>query len=69
MDDLNLIRGDCLEEMPRLEAGSVNAIIADLPYGTTACEWDSIIPLVDSPPSLLTARCRTLAGRKGQRQS
>jgi site-specific DNA-methyltransferase (adenine-specific) len=31
--------------MPLLEAGSVDAIITDLPYGTTACEWDSIIPL------------------------
>ena len=31
--------------MPTLEAGSVDAIITDLPYGTTACEWDSIIPL------------------------
>ena len=31
--------------MPLLEAGSIDAIITDLPYGTTACEWDSIIPL------------------------
>ena len=31
--------------MPTLEAGSVDAILADLPYGTTACSWDSIIPL------------------------
>jgi site-specific DNA-methyltransferase (adenine-specific) len=41
-----LYHGDCLEIMPTLEAGSVDAIITDLPYGTTACEWDSIIPLV-----------------------
>lgn len=40
-----LYKGDCLEVMPQLEAGSVDAIITDLPYGTTACEWDSIIPL------------------------
>jgi len=40
-----LYKGDCLEIMPTLEAGSVDAIITDLPYGTTACEWDSIIPL------------------------
>jgi site-specific DNA-methyltransferase (adenine-specific) len=40
-----LYKGDCLEIMPQLEAGSVDAIITDLPYGTTACEWDSIIPL------------------------
>lgn len=31
--------------MPTLQAGSIDAIITDLPYGTTACEWDSIIPL------------------------
>lgn len=40
-----LYKGDCLEIMPQLEAGSVDAIITDLPYGTTACDWDSIIPL------------------------
>lgn len=31
--------------MPQLEAGSVDAIITDLPYGTTACAWDVVIPL------------------------
>lgn len=40
-----LFRGDCLEVMPTLEAGSVDAIITDLPYGTTQCDWDAIIPL------------------------
>lgn len=45
MTDYRLFCGDCLEIMPTLEAGSVDAIITDLPYGTTACEWDSIIPL------------------------
>jgi site-specific DNA-methyltransferase (adenine-specific) len=40
-----LWQGDCLELMSRIEAGSVDAIIADLPYGTTACKWDSVIPL------------------------
>lgn len=39
-----LYKGDCLEIMPTLEAGSVDAIITDLPYGTTACAWDEIIP-------------------------
>ena len=43
---MELYHGDCLEIMPTLAAGSVDAIITDLPYGTTACEWDSIIPLV-----------------------
>jgi len=41
---IKLILGDCLEEMPKLEAGSVDAIIADIPYGTTACKWDIVIP-------------------------
>jgi len=41
-----LYHGDCLQVLPELPAGSVDAIITDLPYGTTACEWDSIIPLV-----------------------
>ena len=39
-----LHNGDCLQVMPLLEAGSVDAIITDLPYGTTACKWDTIIP-------------------------
>jgi DNA modification methylase len=40
-----LYKGDCLEIMPTLEAGSVDAIITDLPYGTTQCDWDSVVPL------------------------
>lgn len=40
-----LYHGDCLEILPTLPAQSVHAFITDLPYGTTACEWDSIIPL------------------------
>jgi DNA modification methylase len=40
-----LYKGDCLEIMPQLEAGSVDAIITDLPYGTTRCSWDEVIPL------------------------
>ena len=35
---------DCLEGMKRIPEGSVDAIICDLPYGTTECAWDSIIP-------------------------
>ena len=35
---------DCLEGMKRIPDGSVDAIICDLPYGTTECVWDSIIP-------------------------
>jgi site-specific DNA-methyltransferase (adenine-specific) len=37
--------GDCLEIMPQLEDNSVDLLLVDLPYGTTACKWDSIIPL------------------------
>ena len=36
---------DCIEGMKRLTDGSVDCVICDLPYGTTACPWDSIIPL------------------------
>jgi DNA modification methylase len=41
---IQLFSGDCLEIMPTLEAGSIDAIITDLPYGTTACSWDEVIP-------------------------
>lgn len=43
-DGVTIYCGNCLEVMPQLEP-PVDAIIADWPYGTTACEWDSIIPL------------------------
>lgn len=36
--------GDCLDVMARISAESVDMILADLPYGTTACAWDSVIP-------------------------
>jgi len=41
---VKLYHGDCLDIMPTLMAGSVDAIITDLPYGTTACAWDEVIP-------------------------
>jgi len=41
---INLIHGDCLEKMALIPDGSVDAIITDPPYGTTACKWDSVIP-------------------------
>ena len=43
---IKLYSGDCLEIMPKLiqEGVKVDAIIADIPYGTTACKWDSVIP-------------------------
>jgi len=39
-----LYQGDCLDIMPTLEAGSIDAVVTDPPYGTTACKWDSVIP-------------------------
>ena len=39
-----VIQGDCLELMKDIPDGSVDMILADLPYGTTACKWDTIIP-------------------------
>ena len=38
------MKGDCLEKMKEIKSGSVDAIITDPPYGTTACKWDSVIP-------------------------
>jgi len=40
-----LINGDCLEVMKDIPDGWVDMILTDPPYGTTACKWDSIIPL------------------------
>ena len=39
-----LYLGDCLAVMAELEAQSIDAILTDLPYGQTACKWDTIIP-------------------------
>lgn len=43
-ESIKLIEGDCLEKMKMIPNGSVDMILADLPYGTTACKWDTIIP-------------------------
>ncbi len=40
-----LFQGDCLDIMPLIPDKSVQLILADLPYGTTACKWDSVLPL------------------------
>jgi site-specific DNA-methyltransferase (adenine-specific) len=39
-----LVNADCFDVFPLIADKSVDAIIADLPYGTTACKWDAIIP-------------------------
>lgn len=36
--------GDCLDRMAEIEAGSVDLVLTDPPYGTTACKWDAVIP-------------------------
>ena len=40
---IDLFKGDCLEVMKGIKSGSIDAIITDPPYGTTACKWDSVI--------------------------
>lgn len=46
MIELNHIYNmDCLEGMKQIPDGTIDAIICDLPYGTTDCSWDSVIPL------------------------
>ena len=42
---MRLMLGDCLERMKEIEEGGVDMVLTDPPYGTTACKWDSIIPL------------------------
>jgi len=39
-----LVLGDCLEVMKYIPDGSVDLVLTDIPYGTTACKWDSVIP-------------------------
>ena len=41
---ITLYNGDCLIEMDKIPDGSVDMILTDLPYGTTSCSWDEIIP-------------------------
>jgi DNA modification methylase len=41
---IKLLHGDCLELMKDIPDKSVDMILCDLPYGTTACKWDKIIP-------------------------
>ena len=39
------VNADCFDVFPFIEDKSIDAIICDLPYGTTACKWDSVLPL------------------------
>lgn len=47
MSQIELYHGDCLETMDTLNklGVKVDSVITDMPYGTTACKWDSVIPL------------------------
>jgi len=45
MLSIKLYNGDCLEIMKTIEDKSIDLILCDLPYGTTANKWDEIIPL------------------------
>lgn len=44
MKDFNLMLGDCLVRMKEIKSGTVDMILCDLPYGTTCCSWDAVIP-------------------------
>ncbi len=44
MNPLTLLQGDCLDLMKTIPDGSIDMVMCDLPYGTTACKWDSVIP-------------------------
>lgn len=41
---ISIKQGDCLELMKEIQDNSIDMILCDLPYGTTACKWDDIIP-------------------------
>lgn len=45
MIDITLHNGNCLDVMKTLPSASIDAIITDLPYGTTYCKWDTVIDL------------------------
>ena len=44
MNQIQIKQGDCLELMKEIPDKSIDMILCDLPYGTTACKWDTVIP-------------------------
>lgn len=42
--DYKLYNNDCIEAMKGIPNGSIDLVLTDPPYGTTACKWDSVIP-------------------------
>ena len=45
-ENYSLLFGDCLERMKEIPDGSVDLILTDPPYGTTACKWDSVTLMI-----------------------
>ena len=45
MNKVELYCDDCFDILPSIEESSIDMILCDLPYGTTACKWDSVLPL------------------------
>ena len=44
MNQIQIKQGDCLELMKEIPEESIDMVLCDLPYGTTACKWDVVIP-------------------------
>ena len=44
LSEVKLLQGDCLELMKDIPDKSIDMVLCDLPYGTTSCKWDNIIP-------------------------
>lgn len=44
IDNSRLILGDCLDILPKIKDSSIDMVLCDPPYGTTACKWDTVIP-------------------------
>ena len=47
-ESVKLLQGDCLELLKDIPDGSIDAVMTDMPYGTTACKWDTVVDL-DAP--------------------
>ena len=43
-EKFKMYHGECIEIMKKLESKTVDLILCDLPYGTTDCKWDNVIP-------------------------
>jgi len=44
---VNLYHADCFDVLPKVKADSVGLVLCDMPYGTSACKWDSVLPLTN----------------------